>query len=95
LQNFELIALTLKSNGIKFGIKIDSIVPEVITIIESIIPQAIIISESLIDTTNLNKYLLLKQLLTLCAKNPATLIYENPSDFELSNKIINYYYKNK
>ncbi|MGL5732967.1 MAG: MHO_4530 family protein [Metamycoplasmataceae bacterium] len=95
LQNFELIALTLKSNGIKFGIKIDSIVPEVITIIESIMPQAIIISESLIDTTNLKKYLLLKQLVTLCAKNPATLIYENPSDFELSNKIINYYYKDK
>ncbi|MGL5205876.1 MAG: MHO_4530 family protein [Metamycoplasmataceae bacterium] len=96
LQNFELIALTLKSNGIKFGIKINSIVPEVITIIESIMPQAIIISESLIDTTDLNKYLLLKQLLTLCAKNPATLIYENPSEFELSNnKIINYYYKDK
>ncbi|MGL5204803.1 MAG: MHO_4530 family protein [Metamycoplasmataceae bacterium] len=95
LQNFELIASTLKSNGIKFCIKIDSIVPEVITVIESIMPQAIIISESLIDTTDLKKYLLLKQLVTLCAKNPATLIYENPSDFELSNKMINYYYNDK
>lgn len=93
IQNFELITSTLKLNGIKFGIKIQNIIPEVITIIESIMPHAIIIDESLIDTTDLKKFLLLKQLVILCTKNPATLIYENPSDFELSNKTINYYYR--
>lgn len=95
IQNFELITSTLKSKGIKFGIKIESIIPEAISIIESIMPHAIIIDEFLIDTNDLKKFLLLKQLMILCTKNPATLIYENPSEFELSNNTINYYYKYK
>ena len=93
MPNFELIASTLKSKGIKFGVRIDTIGPSTITLIESIMPHAIIISESLIDSTDLRKFLKLKQLITLCNKNPATLIFENPSKFELSNDKINYYYQ--
>ena len=93
VPNFELITSTLKSKGIKFGIRIDEIGPSTITLIESIMPHAIIISESLIDSTDLRKFLKLKQLIMLCNKNPATLIFENPSKFELINNKINYFYE--
>ncbi len=93
VPNFELITSTLKSKGIKFGVRIDEIGPSTITLIESIMPHAIIISESLIDSTDLRKFLKLKQLILLCNKNPATLIFENPSQLELINNKINYFYE--
>jgi hypothetical protein len=93
IPNFELITSTLKSKDIKFGVRIDEIGPSTITLIESIMPHAIIISESLIDSTDLKKFLKLQQLIMLCNKNPATLIFENPSEFELSTNNINYFYK--
>ncbi len=95
IQNLELIASTLKQSGIKFGIRVEHIIPETITLIESIMPHAIIISENLIDTEDLRKFLNLKQLITLCSKNPATLIFENPTPSNLSDNIINYYYNSQ
>ena len=95
IPNLELIASTLKHEGIKFGIRIEHIIPETITLIESIMPHAIIISEGLTDASDLRKFLNLNQLITLCKKNPATLIFENPTPSNLSEKIINYYYNSK
>lgn len=92
IKKLELIVSNLKNNNIKFGIKIEKVVPEIITLIESIMPHAIIISESLIDSSDLRSLLNLKQLIFLCKKNPATLIFENPAKFELSKKEINYFY---
>lgn len=92
IRNLELITETLKNRGIKFGIRVENIVPEVITIIESIIPHAVIIGKNLLNSSDLRMFLNLKQLIALCNKNPATLIFESPSEFELSNKLIKYYY---
>lgn len=92
IRNLELIVANLKRSNIKFGIKIESVIPEVVTLIESIMPHAIIIDEKLINSTDLMMFLNIKQLIFLCKKNPATLIFENPSEFELGKDTISYYY---
>ncbi len=92
INNLELIVSNLKANNIKFGIKISNIASEVITLIEFIKPHIIIIREELINTSDLTKFLNLKQLITLSKKNPVTLIFENPAKSEFSKNTINYYY---